>query len=94
LVKQRNIQRGITTKARRMHKPFKLSSAWKDIPHIIRTPIYGLILGIITVILLPRFWVSPYTIWIAVFITLILIIFGIVFGSTLDLRDNIKDQIK
>lgn len=94
LVKQRNVQRGISTKARRMRKPFKLSGAWKDIPHVIRTPFYGLILGIITAILLPRFWVSPYAIWGAGFTTLILIIFGVVLGSSLDLRDNIKDQIK
>jgi uncharacterized protein YacL len=93
LVKQRNIQRGITTKARRMRKPFKLSDAWKDIPHIIRTPFYGLLLGIIIAILLPIFWNSPYAIWVAVLLTVFLIIFGMILGYNLDLRDNIKNQL-
>lgn len=93
LVKQRTVQRGYSNKAKRMRKPFKLGSAWKDIPHIIRTPIYGLILGIIVAVILPKVWASPYAIWVAGFATLILIIFGVVLGNTLDLRDNIKSNM-
>ena len=94
LVKQRNIQRGITNKARRMRKPFKLTGAWKDLPHIIRTPFYGLLLGIVVIFILPELWVSPFAIWAAVLITVVLIVFGLALGNSLDLRDNIRDQLK
>ncbi|MFM8425186.1 MAG: hypothetical protein ACKOBL_08405 [Chloroflexota bacterium] len=94
LVKQRNIQRGITTKAKRMRKPFKLTGAWKDLPHVIRTPFYALIIGVAVIFILPMIWVSTYAIWVAILITIFLIIFGLVLGNSLDLRDNIRDQLK
>jgi hypothetical protein len=94
LVKQRKGQQNYSAKARRMRKPFKLSGAWKDIPHIIRTPFYGLIIGVVIIFILPMFWNSPLAIWVALFATLILIIFGVVVGGNLDLRDNIRDQLK
>lgn len=94
LVKQRNIQRGITNKARRMRKPFKLTGAWKDLPHIIRAPFYALILGIAVIFILPKLWASPFATWAALLITVFLIIFGFIFGNSLDLRDDIKNQLK
>ncbi|MBI3167373.1 MAG: hypothetical protein HYZ22_02760 [Chloroflexi bacterium] len=93
-VKQRNIQRGITNKARRMRKPFKLSGAWKDLPHVIRTPLYALILGIAVIFILPGLWASPLAIWVAILVAVILIVFGLVLGSSLDWRDSIKNQMK
>ena len=94
LVKQRKVQQNYSVKAKRMRKPFKLTGAWKDIPHVIRTPFYGLIIGVVIIFVLPMFWNSPFAIWAALFATLLLIIFGIVLGSNLDLRDNIRDQLK
>lgn len=94
LVKQRTIQRGITTKARRMRKPFKLTGAWKDLPHIIRTPFYALLLGIAVIFILPTLWISPLAIWTALLITVFLIIFGVVLGNSLDLRDDIKNNLR
>jgi hypothetical protein len=45
-----------------MRKRFTLSGAWKDIPHIIKSPLYGFLIGGIIALILPRFWNSPYTI--------------------------------
>lgn len=94
LVKQNKVQRGISTKAKRMRKPFKLGGAWKDIPHVIRTPIYALLAGILLTIILPMIWASPYAFWAALLATILLIIFAILVGSNLDLRDDIKNHLR
>ncbi len=94
LVKQRNFQHSSAVKEKRMRKPFSMSKAWKDIPHIIKAPFYALILGVILVFVLPMLWDSPYAVIAAAGATLMFIIFGVVFGSSLDLRDEIKDHIK
>lgn len=94
LVKQRKHQQMYTAKARRMRKSFKLSEAWSDIPHIIRTPLYGLIFGVAITFILPTVWDSPFAFWIGVLATVLLIVFGLILGNTLDLRDRIKDNLK
>ncbi len=95
LVKQRNFQHSSSVKERRMRKPFSLAKAWKkDIPHIIKTPLYGLLLGVVIIFVLPMLWISPFAIYAGVGVTLLLMIFGAIFGNSLDLRDEIKDHIK
>lgn len=94
LVKQRKLQQNYSVKAKRMRKPFKLTGAWRDIPHIIRTPFYALLLGIAVIFILPALWESPLAIWVALLITAFLIVFGLVLGNSLDLRDDIKDSLK
>ncbi|MBK8781902.1 MAG: hypothetical protein IPO22_08875 [Anaerolineales bacterium] len=64
LVKQRNFQHSSSVKEKRMRKPFSLAKAWKkDIPHIIKAPLYGLLLGVVVIFVLPMLWVSPYAIY-------------------------------
>lgn len=94
LVKQRKHQQTYSAKARRMRKSFKFSEAWRDIPHVIRTPIYGLILGVAVTFILPGVWASPFAFWAGALATVLLIVFGIILGNTLDLRDRIKDNLK
>ena len=94
LVKQRKHQQMYTAKARRMRKSFKLSEAWADIPHIIRMPIYGLILGLAITFILPILWVSPYAFWAGLLAAVLLIVFGLIVGNALDIRDRIKENLK
>lgn len=94
LVKQRQFQHSSSVKERRMRKPFSLSKAWKDIPHVIKTPFYALMLGVIVVFVLPAFWDSPYAILVGAAITLIFILFGVILGNSLDMRDDIKNHLK
>ncbi len=94
LVKQRKFQHSSSVKEKRMRKPFSLSKAWSDIPHIIKYPFYALIIGVILIFILPTLWDSPYAIFAALTATAILIIFGLVVGNSIDLRDEIKDNLK
>ncbi|MBI5953185.1 MAG: hypothetical protein HY865_16140 [Chloroflexi bacterium] len=94
LVKQRQFQRDSAVKEKRMQKPFSFKKAWDDIPHSIKVPFYGLITGVLAIVILPNFWNSPYAIFAGLGITLALIIFGFITGNSLDLRDDIKKHIK
>ena len=94
LVKQRRHQQAYSAKARRMRKSFKLSEAWSDIPHVVRTPLYGLILGVAITFILPIVWDSPFAFWAGALATVLLLVFGLILGNSLDLRDQIKDNLK
>jgi hypothetical protein len=94
LVKQRKFQHDSVIKEKRMQKPFSFKKAWSDIPHSIRTPLIGLIIGVLVIVILPNFWKSPYAIFAGLGVTKFLIIFGFIVGNSLDLRDDIKKHIK
>jgi len=95
LVKQRQFQHSSSVKEKRMRKPFSLAKAWKkDIPHIIKSPLYGLLFGVVVIFVLPMLWASPYALYAGIGVTLLLIIFGTIMGNSLDMRDEIKDHIK
>ncbi len=94
LVKQRQFQRSSVVKEKRMRKSFSWKKAWSDLPNIIRSPFIGLLLGTLVTVILPNVWKSPYAFLAGAGVTLLFIIFGVIFGKTLDLRDDIKDHIK
>lgn len=94
LVKQRQFQHSSVVKEKRMRKPFSLKKAWSDIPHSIKGPFYGLIIGVLVIVILPNFWISPFAFLAGGVATLLFIIFGFIMGNSLDLRDDIKDHIK
>ncbi|MDL1944608.1 hypothetical protein FBQ99_19945 [Chloroflexi bacterium CFX2] len=77
-----------------MRKPFSLSTAWSDIPHIIKSPFYGLLLGVVVLFVLPKVWNSPFAFLTGAGVTLVFIIFGLIIGNSLDIRDRIRDNIK
>ena len=94
LVKQRHFQHGSSVKEKRMRKPFSFKKAWTDIPHVIKIPFYGLLLGVAALFILPSLWLSKWAVVAAGGLTLVLIIFGVIVGNAMDLRDSIKDHIK
>jgi len=95
LAKQRKFQKSSSQKEVRMRsKSYSLSDAWKEIPHIVKSPFYGLIAGVILIIVLPTVWDSPYAIIAAGAATVFFIIFGVVVGNALDIRDNLKNNLK
>lgn len=94
LVKQRKFQRDIAYKTKRMRKPFSFAKAWSDLPHVFKAPFFGLLLGIIVIFVLPMLWDSPYAILVGAGATLLFMIFGLIIGNSLDLRDRIRDNLK
>ncbi|MEW6404370.1 MAG: hypothetical protein AB1649_21430 [Chloroflexota bacterium] len=96
LVKQRQFQRQGAVKERRSRarSRFSLSEAWSILPHAVKAPIYGLLLGIIVVIVLPYVWHSEWALLTGAGATLIFIIFGVITGLSLDWREEIKDNLK
>jgi hypothetical protein len=95
LVKQRQFQHSSSVKEIRMRKPFSFKKApVEDIPHIVKMPFYGLLLGIVVLVILPNLWISKWAVIVAAGLTLGFIIFGVVMGSSLDLRDDIRRHIK
>ena len=94
LANQRKFQRSSSIKERRMRKSFSLITAWKDIPHIITYPFYGLILGVAAVFILPALWDSAYAITIGAGLTVLFIVYGLIVGNALDIRDSINDNLK
>jgi hypothetical protein len=94
LVKQRHFQQSSSIKEKRMSKPFSFIKAWADIPNVIKMPFYGLLIGTAIIFILPGIWISKWAFITTAGLTLALIIFGVIIGNALDLRDEIKDHIK
>jgi uncharacterized membrane protein YraQ (UPF0718 family) len=94
MVKQRNIQRNISVKEKKLRKKFSLIGAWRDFPKVVRMPILALLIGGAITIILPSLWDSPYATIAGAGVTVVMILFAVVLGNALDLRDEIKDHMK
>jgi hypothetical protein len=94
LEKERKFQHNSSLKERRMQKPISLREDWGKVPFVIKAPIYGLIAGGIGAIILVKVWVSPYAIYAGIGGTLVLLIFCVILGSAIDLREDIKKHLK
>jgi uncharacterized membrane protein len=93
LVKQRQFQNSSAVKEKRMRKPFSYKKALAEIPHLIKMPFYGLVLGVVVLLILPNLWISKWAVIVSGGLTLAFIIFGVVMGNSLDLRDEIRKHI-
>jgi len=93
-VKQRQFHRESSLKEKRSKKPFSFSEAWADLPHVVKIPFYGLLLGIVVIVALPYFWDSQWTLLAGVGATVVFLLFGVITGNAMDLRDDIKDNLK
>lgn len=94
LVKERQFQRDMSLKEKRMYKPVSLKDDWRNIPNVVKVPIFMLVLGIIGSIILVRVWSWEYAAYVGIGVTLALSIFGAVLGNALDLRDDIKKHLR
>ena len=94
LVKQRNFQRTSAKKERKARKPYSLGKMWRDIPHAWKGFFYGILLGTAVLIILPIFWVSPWSFPCSVAAMVVFAMLGIIFGRAFDSRDEIKNLIR
>jgi hypothetical protein len=94
LAGERKFQHASSVKEKRMYKPLSFKKEWADFPHIVKIPVYCLILGIIIMVVLRILWNSPYAIYIGAGVMVFIILLGAIAGNILDYRDKIKYHIK
>ena len=93
LIKERKFQRDMSVKEKRMYKPINLGDDWRNIPKVVKVPVFMMILGIIGSVILVRLWNWEYAIYVGIGATFGLALFGAVLGNALDLRDDIKKHL-
>jgi len=93
LVKQRRHQQTSAVRTRKAIRSFSFGESLSAIPHIWKGAFIGLILGLAVIFLLPLVWSSPYALLIGVLAAAICMIFGVIAGNALDLRDDIKKDM-
>ena len=95
LVKQKQFQRTTTQKERKARsKKLTIGEMWRTIPYLYRMPIVGFLIGAGLAIFLPYVWNSAWAFWVGVIAAVILVIFGLMVGQAMDLRESLKDSIK
>jgi hypothetical protein len=95
LVKQKQFQHTTTQRERRVRsKRYTLSEAWQTLPHIYRSPLIGLLIGLGITIVLSYVWNSPWAFWVGVIVIVLLVALGVVIGQALDIRERLRDSIK
>jgi hypothetical protein len=95
LVKQRQFQRATAQKERKVRsKKLTFGEMWRTIPNIYRIPIIGFLVGAGITIFLPFVWNSSWAFWVGVIATVLLIVFGLILGQAMDVRENLKDSLK
>jgi len=95
LVKQRQLQRTTAQRERKVaRKHLTLGEVWGTLPNIYKSPFYGLLLGLLAMILLPILWVSPWAFWVALGATVFFVLLGALTGRAQDLRDELRDISK
>ncbi|HMU94871.1 MAG TPA: hypothetical protein PKE35_01575 [Anaerolineales bacterium] len=94
LERERKFQRNSAIKEKRMRKPISLQEDWGKVSYTIKMPIYALLLGGIGTVILTKVWISPYAVYAGAGITIVLLIFGVLVGNAVDLREDIKKHLK
>ena len=93
-IKKKKFTNMISEKERRTKNSLSIGRVWNAIPHIWRGAFYGLVLGLITMAVLPTLWISDNAWVVAIVSGTILVILGVLIGSALDYRDNLRDLSK
>jgi uncharacterized protein YacL len=93
LDKQRKHQRTSAVRTRKAMKSFSFKESLSSIAYVWKGAFLGLILGLAVIFILPSLWDSPYALLVGVMVTVILMIFGVVTGNALDLREDIKKDL-
>jgi hypothetical protein len=92
-VKQKKLQRTIATKRRKSVRKFSFLDILREVPHKIKGPIIGAVVGLLIFLFLPYFvetsWIDFVGIGAIIFLTML----GFFLGQALDARDSLKELI-
>lgn len=94
LVKKRQFNQHAAERERKRDKSFSWAEAWGVIPQVWKGGFFGLLLGLLLLGLVTKAWISSWALPLMLIVTLIFVIVGVIIGNALDLRDDIKKQIK
>lgn len=93
LVKQRKVQRTTAVRTRKAMRSFSFKESLSAIPQVWKGAFVGLLLGLLVIFILPLLWASPFALLVGIGVTMVCMIFGVITGNALDLRDNIKKDL-
>ena len=91
--KQRKFQQFAAERERKRDDSESLAQMWATIPSVWKWGLFGLLVGIPLVILLPRYWVSPWATPVGIILALVITIMALTIGRAIDLRNAIKKQL-
>jgi VIT1/CCC1 family predicted Fe2+/Mn2+ transporter len=92
--RDRKLQRTISRRHRQAAEPFSLGRFWSEIPHRWKGLLYGAMLGVLIVVLLP---LVVQSIWSTVFSIAafpVLVVLGFFLGRAMDARDSLSDLMR
>jgi hypothetical protein len=90
-IKKKRFSGMMTERELRTKNTLSVGRVWKAIPHVWRWAFYGLVLGLITLAVLPTLWISDNAWIISILAAALWVILGIMIGSAIDYRENLKD---
>ncbi len=94
LVQQRRLQQYTARRERQANKPLNLREMWADIPKAWKGTLFGLVAGVIALVVVPIFWTSTLALLCVAGGTLVAVIFGMLVGRAMDFRDELKHLTK
>lgn len=91
--KQRKFQQFAAERERKRDDSESLAEILATTPSIWKSGVLALAAGMVLVILVPRYWDSPWASPLAIIVALLMLIMAITVGRAIDLRDNIKKNL-
>lgn len=91
LVRQRQRDREIARKQRRMKEPFSLSQMWAESPHRWRGLLLGLIVGLHLLLAAPPLVADPLGVCLGMAALPFAVLIGLLIGRYQDAMDEIRD---
>jgi hypothetical protein len=92
-VKTRKFNQQAAERERKRDKSVSLAELWNVIPQVGKGGFFGLLLGLVLLKLVTKYWISPYAMPVMLIVTIVCALLGVVIGNALDLRDNIKRHL-
>jgi hypothetical protein len=93
-IKTRAQQHFLAEREGKRDKSLSIEKIMSVIPHLWRMALYGLILGVLGLLVLPAIWESPLALPVAFALLAIEVVLGAVIGNALDMRDELRNLTK